>query len=157
MKTNAADRVLLALVTGITLVATCAASPEATAQEKTSLVREIDDRSVGLRWLLMKNSDDPAAPGRLMPVSAIVTQSLVRQIEANGSTAHRALVIRAGDPIVVEEDSSVVRLRLEAVAMMPATVGAALKARLRTGTAQVSVVAIGPGHARLALSFERQP
>jgi hypothetical protein len=157
MKTNAAARVFLALGMGTTLVVTCTSSPEATAQEKTSLVREIDDTSVGLRWRLLKNSDHPAAPGRLMPVSAIVTQSRARHFEPNGSAARRALVIRAGDPIIVEEDSSVVRLRLEAVAMIPAVTGAVFQARLRTGMAVVSVIAMGPGRARLALSFERQP
>ncbi len=157
MKSGATMRVFLVLSVGVIAAVACTSSLEATAQEKTSLVREIDDSSVGLRWLLLRNTDVPGAPGRLMPVRAARTRSRAEQFAPNASVARRALVIRAGDPLIVEEDSSVVRLRLEAVAMTPAAAGELFKARLRTGVAGVSVIAVGPGCARMAPSFGRQP
>ncbi|MGB6191129.1 MAG: hypothetical protein WBF42_01565 [Terracidiphilus sp.] len=73
-----------------------------------------------------------------------------------GSRVPLAPVIRAGDLVIVEEDSAVAWVRLEAVATMPAAAGAEIKVRLRTaGT--VNGTAIGPGRVRLSGQFERQP
>ena len=107
------------------------------------IVREIDDPSNGDHWLLVHNADHPAGPGLLLLVSAARVQA--RQI---GPVVEPVVpVIRAGDRVIVEENTPLVEARLEAVAMSPAMAGSALNVRLNIGGRVIRAVANGPGRA----------
>lgn len=157
------NRILLAIGIGLGIGATTVASAQVLAQPgSSSAVRAIDDPHAGMRWLLLRNPDHPGGPGRLVPVHGAAATSPIFHFErgaadaGNGLHATLAPVIRAGDAVIVEEDSAVASVRLEGVATMPAAAGANLKVRLRTA-ATVSAIAIAPGRVRLAGQFERQP
>ena len=66
-------------------------------------------------------------------------------------------VIHAGDRLIVEENSSVVEARLEAVALGPAAVGSLLQARLRIGGRVVRVVALASGRAEFQSEIGVRP
>jgi flagella basal body P-ring formation protein FlgA len=59
-------------------------------------------------------------------------------------------VIRAGDRLIVEENTAVVEARLEAVALGAAAPGSTFNVRLRIGGRVLRAVALGPGRAALA-------
>lgn len=121
------------------------------------VVREIDDPHNGDRWLLVMDVNHPAGPGRLFRAGADRGQL---ELAARGSATQSggqsaAPVIHAGDRIIVEENTPVVASRLEAVAMGPALVGAALSVRLRMGGRVLRAVAVASGRARI--QEETQP
>jgi flagella basal body P-ring formation protein FlgA len=66
-------------------------------------------------------------------------------------------VIRAGDELVVEENTVVVEARLEARALGSASLGNTLHARLKMGGKVVPVVALGPGRAALEPEMGGRP
>ena len=117
-------------------------SPRVPAGE---VVREIDDPSNGDHWLLVHNADHPAGPGLLLLVSA----ERIRPRQAGpGPKVEPVLpVIRAGDRVIVEENTPVVEAQLEAVAMSPAMAGSSLNVRLSIGGKVIRAVASGPGRA----------
>lgn len=115
-------------------------------------VRAIDDPCTGAQWLLVRDAEFPAGPGRLLLVAG--PQSGLRQVPS--SIAPQS-VIRAGDRLVVEESSAVVEARLEGVALGPAIAGAAFEVRLRIGGRVVRAIALGPGRAALAAEAEARP
>lgn len=125
------------------------------------VVREIDDPFNGARWILVRANDFPAGPGRLLlvaPGHAIAPQSLpgkglAAPANETGLQSVRA-VVRAGDRLIVEENSAVVNARLEAVALGPAAPGVAFAARLQIGGRVVRAVALAPGRAALAPQSE---
>jgi hypothetical protein len=144
-------------------IASASSAPiQAFAEERSSSVaREIDDPRARIRWQVLKNGDNPGGPGRLLPVAKIFADCDVRQpnqIAAPGMrTATARPVIRAGDALIIEDDSNAARIRLEAVAMMPAAAGAVFKVRLKFGNAQVNAIALTAGRAKLAPLLEVQP
>jgi hypothetical protein len=107
------------------------------------IVREIDDPHTGTRWLLMRDLSHPGGPGRLVP--AANPRSEARPNEPVAEPVRP--VIRAGDRLVVEEDTAVVSSRLEAVALGPATIGSSFDARLKIGGRVVRVLALATGRA----------
>jgi hypothetical protein len=116
------------------------------------VVREIDDPHNGARWLLMRNPDHPGGPGVLMMVSQVqpVNRQRLSGGPISGPVAETILpVIRAGDRVVVEENSPVVEASLEGVSLSPAAVGSQLDVRLKIGGKVVRAVALGPGRAAL--------
>jgi hypothetical protein len=124
---------------------------------REDIVREIDDPGNGDRWLLMRNGSHPAGPGLLKLVSAVgagrTDPSRARQTTPAADTPPP--VIRAGDRVVVEENTAVVEAHLEAVAMSPAWAGSAFDVRLSIGGRMVRAVAQGPG--RAVLQEETRP
>lgn len=68
-----------------------------------------------------------------------------------------APILRAGDLLVVEEDTPVVEARLAATALGPAARGATLEARLSIGGKVVRVRAIAPGRATLEPGLTPEP
>jgi len=60
------------------------------------------------------------------------------------------LVIHGGDKIIVEEHTTVVDARLEAVALGPAAQGNAFRVRLNIGGKVILAVATAPGQAVVA-------
>jgi hypothetical protein len=128
------------------------------------VIREIDDPFNGARWLLVRDEETPAGPRRLLLVES--GRNSLRQLKAVGTLVHGAPgvepalfrpVIRAGDRLVVEENTAVVEARLEAVALGPAAVGSPLEVRLRIGGRVVRAVALAPGRAALAAQTEGRP
>ena len=111
------------------------------------IVREIDDPSNGNHWLLVHNAEHPAGPGLLLLVSAARTQT--RQSEPGPGVRAEPVfpIIRAGDRVIVEENTPLVEARLEAVAMSPAMAGSSFNARLNIGGKVIRAVATGPGRA----------
>lgn len=118
------------------------------------IAREIDDPSSGARWLLVQGDDHPGGPGQLI---------LVSSHEQNGTAAasHQRLnsklqlpVIRAGDALIVEEHTSLLDARFDAVALGPALIGSVFRARLKLREKIVQAVASGPGHATLTSETE---
>jgi len=113
-------------------------------------IREIDDPHSGARWMLLRNSEYPAGPGRLVLAGG---PSLSRRDEG---TPQR-LIIRAGDRLIVEESTPVVEARLEAIALGPAGPGSAFDVRLKIGGRIARVVALAPGRAAFPVQTEARP
>ncbi len=123
-------------------------SSVATLEAPAITLREIDDPHSGARWLLLPGPNYPGGPGRLvLAAGGDGTGSAAVTIPAPARP-----VIRAGDLLVVEENSALVEARLEARALGTAARGSTLQARLKIGGKVVSVVALGPG--RVALEPE---
>ncbi len=110
------------------------------------VIREIDDPHNGNRWLLERDSSRPGAPGRLVLVG--VAEYGASEAGTTGKVSALP-VIRAGDHIIVEENTSLVEARLEAVALNPALSGAPLKVRLVIGGRVLRALAVAPGRAEL--------
>jgi hypothetical protein len=123
-----------------------APTPGASAEPGGEIVREIDDPRNGDRWLLMRNDSHPGGPGLLLLISAARGIS-PHPAPSKTETAEPAPIIRAGDRVIVEENTPVAEARLEAVALNPALSGAAFNARLIIGGRVVRAVATGPGRA----------
>ena len=127
------------------------------AQPGGEIVREIDDPHSGARWLLLRNTEHPGGPGRLMLVEGVQNRPRENKVEAELSQAEPRTVIRAGERLIVEENTAVVEARLEAVALGAAVTGSVLEARLRIGGRVVRAVALGPGRAALEPQAEARP
>jgi hypothetical protein len=123
-------------------------SPADVSPASGEILREIDDPRNGDRWLLLRDEDHPAGPGRLVLVSAL--PSMENSANQTGRRPDApSPVIRPGDHIVVEEHSALVDARLEAVATEPAWSGSVFSARLTLGGRIVRARAAGPGRATL--------
>jgi uncharacterized Zn-binding protein involved in type VI secretion len=66
-------------------------------------------------------------------------------------------IIRAGDPLSIEQHSAVADVQLTAVALGPAAAGSTLNVRLVIGGRVVRAIAVGPGHVLFAPAVEGQP
>ena len=133
-------------------------------QRPGSAIREIDDSASGDRWLLVRDRTNPAGPGRMVRVekgkadSSGGTESAPARKGTQGpGAAPGRPVIHAGDAVIVEEHTSVVDARLEAVALGSAAVGAQFKARLKIGGKVVRAVALQAGRAAMTPEREAQP
>jgi hypothetical protein len=128
------------------LVSPARVGASATAGE---IVREIDDPHTGARWILMLNPEHPGGPGILEhleggPGTLFEGQAAIGTIQPEFRP-----VIRAGERLIVEEDTAVAEARLEAVALGSAAIGSIFEARLTIGRVVVRVRAIAPGRAEL--------
>jgi hypothetical protein len=119
-----------------------------------NIEREIDDPSSGARWLLVRGTDRPGGPGRLVLIPA--RYSVARSAELGELPAGDSyvLVIHAGDTLVVAEHTAIADARLEAVALGPARSGAPLCVRLKLGGRILHAIASGPGRAILTTDSE---
>ncbi len=164
MKNISAGRFIFAFGAIVGAAVARGAPPVSSAEYRgSSVVRRIDDPQAGLRWLLLKNTRNPAGPGRLVPASVENVKPGAERVHRPTAGMLRAYasrqipVIRAGDALVVEDESAVARIRLEGIAMMPAAAGANLKVRLKVGGQTINATALGPGHAWLSAQFVGQP
>jgi hypothetical protein len=117
-----------------------------------ALVREIDDRECGTRWLLLRDDRNPGGPGRLVLVQDAHPEGAIRPVSGAASepaAAPQKPVIHAGDRLVIEQETPEISARLEAVALAPAVAGRLFRARLLTGGKVVEAVALAPGRAAL--------
>lgn len=126
------------------------------------VVREIDDPHTGARWLLMRDRNHPAGPGRLVLIATANRQA--GQNEPGGAISPASTemvlprpIIRAGDRLVVEENTAVIEARLEAVALGPATLGSVFDVRLKMGGKVARAVAMAPGRAAFQAQTEARP
>jgi hypothetical protein len=139
--------------------------PPTAAQWTSSLpataLGKICDPSTGYCWLLVRNPAHPEEPARWLPASGGILDD--QRPKSDGTSAGKAMirdvapsiVIRPGDRLVVEEHSSVVDARLEAVALNAAAPGGELRARLGIGGRVVRVLALECGRARVIPESER--
>jgi hypothetical protein len=112
------------------------------------IFREIDDPHSGARWLLMRNQEHPAGPGRLVQVGESGSPAGKPLVSGGVVAPAPALpVVRAGDTVIVEEKTAVVDAHLEAVALGPAAIGSLLEVRLKIGGKVVRVMLLAPGRA----------
>jgi len=134
-------------------------------------VRRISDPHTGMQWILERDLSNQGGPGRMVlekdesrhRTTAAAEQN-VGSLDASRprqqpSIASAPIVIRAGDRLVLGEDTPHVETRLEAVALTSAAVGAEFTARLTFQGAIVRAVAFEPGRATLgrALGLPRRP
>ena len=132
--------------------------PQASSAPTGEIVREIDDPRNGDRWMLVRDVSHPGGPGRLVLAAGANIDSRVpaNAKGAGGASAGAdapAPVIRAGDRVILEENTPIVVSQLEAVAMGPALTGSPFNARLTIGGKVVHAVAVGPGRA----VFQKEP
>ncbi len=133
------------------------ATPSGEADQATQeIVREIEDWHFGDRWVLPRNIDHPAGPGRLVLISVARVERSSRVYkstqfvrEREYGTASLLPIIRAGDRVIVEDHTKIADARLEAVALGAAAAGSALTVRLKIGGRSVRVIAEAPGQALL--------
>ncbi len=152
-----ASRILgcLASLVAIFAVAQVRGADGAGTTKKPQAVRVIQDPHTGMRWLLERTPENPAGPGRMVPLPH--GQTAEETSVNSGSdqaqvTSVATPVIRAGDRLVVEEHSAVVDARLEAVALGQAVKGASFNVRLSIGGKLVRAIAVGPERAVFAPS-----
>jgi hypothetical protein len=134
------------------------------ARTSFQVVREIDDRPTHKRWLLERDRNRPSSPGRMVLISNSGAVAGQDPEEIPDSQPLRAAlpappipVIRAGDRLVVEENTPVVEARLTAIALGPAVAGAVLNVRLEIGGKVIRALATGPGRAKFAPGIGGQP
>jgi hypothetical protein len=128
----------------MTVVLICGLS----AQESPAggqVVSRRTDPATGARWALVRDAGHPATLARW------VLTGTARIGQAGTSPAAKAEkpVIRAGDRIVVEEQTAVVDAWLEATALTSAGSGDPLQARLTIGGRVLGARAIAPGRAEI--------
>jgi len=138
-------------------------SPSVTLPESpatSEVVREIDDPHTGDRWLLTRDPSRPGGPGRM--ILAKVGLDLADQHGPEGSSALPEPpkffpVIHTGDHLVVEENTRVADVVMDATALGPALLGSPLHVRLSIGGSVVRAVALGPGRAVFATETGSRP
>ena len=133
---------------------TPAADPE---QVRGALIRVMVDPNLGDRWLVLRDSACHGGPGRLVHASqsgpafkSALHASPITVPRPQSAPLRPRPIIRAGDRLVLEENSPVAVVRLAAVALESATAGSSFRARVETGGRVVRAVALGPGHAAFA-------
>ena len=111
--------------------------------------REIADPCLGFHWRLIVDSAGQGRPGRLVLLDQNGTTAGGSVNGAHTMLAPAAsrldsalVIIRAGEHVVVDQDTGVVRARLNAIALESATSGQRLRVRL----------IVGPGLSRNGLS-----
>jgi hypothetical protein len=147
------NRIIMSLVTGAALVVLAAASALAANGQA---VREIDDPPTGNHWLLMSDPGHPGGPGRMVLAAGLGREPAGVIAPARNRSQPRP-VIRAGDRLIVEENTAVAEARLEAVALGSAGSGSPLPVRLKVGGKVVRAVALTPGRAALAPEIGARP
>ncbi len=119
-------------------VALALASP---AHARQFAVGELVDPATGARWVLLRDTEHPEAPGRWV---------LARAGEADAAFARsEPPVIHAGDKILLVEHTAIADARLAAFALTSAAKGDTLRARVAIGGGVVTARAAGKGLAEL--------
>jgi hypothetical protein len=110
------------------------------------IVREVRDPRNGARWLLVRNTENPGGPGRMILAGPAPREQVGIAAEPESGAA----VIHPGERLVVEEHTATAFAVLEGTAVDCAAIGARLAVRLKIGGRVVKAVATGPGRAALA-------
>jgi hypothetical protein len=131
---------------------------EAALRPGAEIFREIDDPATGDRWLLVRDTDHPGGPGRMvLAARGLSVPDGSGSIRTPAARPTQLPVIRAGDRVIVEENTPVVEARLEAVALAPALAGSVFEVRLEIGGKVVQAVALGPDRAAFAHQIGARP
>ena len=136
---------------GPRMLISSSAPASASTMPDGEIIREIDDPRNGDRWLLVRDDSHPGGPGLLFLVSAVQ----VKATQGSPELAALPPIIRAGDRVIVEENTAVAEARLEAVALNPAWPGSLFSVRLTMGGGVLRVLAAGPGRAVLQQEVQR--
>ncbi len=139
------------------------ALPFSRAQASGPVIRVIDDRTTGDRWLLVRDTVHPEGPGKMVRVKSPF--EIANRDDSNpgrgpvGVAAVKTAppAIRAGDRVIVEEHSPAVDARFEAVALGSAAIGSELPVQLKIGGKIVAVMALGTGRAELEPAMRATP
>jgi hypothetical protein len=135
-----------------------AATPGTARESDGQVLGQIEDPSTGDLWLLLRDRNHPAGPGRLVLAPQRTSmRGAISGGPAQPLSAGERLLIHPGDALMVEEHTEVADVRLEAVALEPAVKGAPFKARLKIGGQVVRVAAVSPGRADFAPENEVAP
>ncbi len=166
-RANRRSKVATLLLAGVALVALAGradaqepSKKSAAPQPVATAIREILDPHTGMHWLLLRDTVHPGGPGRLVRVvTEIDTGS--SNVESKRDVLRMSAfevpprpVIRAGDRLIVEENTPTIEARLEAIALGAAAPGSMIQARLKIGGRIVPVIARTQGHAVLAPETE---
>jgi hypothetical protein len=146
--------------------------------------RDLIDPCLGSHWQLKVNPEHPGWPARLVLVGADAGSgsSSAGRSEAARHTLDRIspfadeglqhfetltlpMAIRAGESLIVEQDSPVLHAEFQAIALASASVGQGMRVRLSGGATAplsikgkvISVIATGAGRARWAFEEEVKP
>lgn len=109
----------------------------------------IPDAGMGNVWILQTDPRHPGGPGLLIP-GASSRKSKPRTNAWAAANVAVPMRIHAGAPVVIEEHTDALDVRLNAVALAPAAMGECFAARLNPGGTIVRAIASAPGRARLA-------
>jgi Chaperone for flagella basal body P-ring formation len=127
-------------------------------------VRILDDPAlIGSRWLLERDPIHPEGPGRWLkvpscgPCNPILRNSPIAGVAGGVVAGYVLAVIHGGDELMIEEDSKLVEVHLQAVALESAAPGEFIAVRLRSTGKIIRAVAVGPGRAEFAQETERRP
>jgi hypothetical protein len=123
--------------------------------------RLFEDPSTHLYWMRMPDPAHPAGPAKLIPLTAADRVSIqVQRCAVTGPMSNhlnrRLPVIFARDTVVVEQQTPVSTVRLQATALTSARAGDSLRVRLKSNERVLSVIADGPHLARLPVGKEAQ-
>ncbi len=126
------------------------------------IVREIDDPATGDRWLLERDAQHGAGPGRMVLLQQEMARpapagNFVGLTSSGSDTGASSPLFRAGDHLIVEEHTRVLDAVFEAIALSPAREGETFRVRLSAGRRVVKAVAVAPGRAMLSLDSGVQP
>jgi hypothetical protein len=112
------------------------------------IFREIVDAHSGAHWVLLRDGIHPGGPGTLLPATS---ESELRESDKpDVSRRADAPCIHFGEKLIIEDRTETAEAFLEGVAMEAATVGSALRVRLKIGGKVVRTKALAPGRAALA-------
>lgn len=117
----------------------------ANAPGGAAAVEALRDPATGYGWKLVPG---PAgAPGLWIRSSAAA--SFHRWMANTRQRADAPLVVRAGDRLIVSEETPAAAIRIAVVALEPARLGATLRVRPAIGNRVLRAVALGDGRAAL--------
>jgi hypothetical protein len=148
--------------------------------------REFVDPCLGSHWKIQTNAEHPGWPGRLvlMDVGAVRggqggnsasavsvenkagrASSSSREVPQFSANLALPLAVRAGDRLIVEQDSAVLHAEFQAVALESAMAGDSVRVRLSAASTApqsiagkvVSVLVTGAGQARWTFEKEINP
>jgi hypothetical protein len=117
-------------------------------------LRFIDDPGTGRHWLLVQQLNHPEVPRTLVQIpdsQSCFNLALEGAEFGSGSRNENLLkpVIHPGDRLILSDIHVTSYARLEATALQPAAIGAALDVRLKFGGNILRAVATAAGHATL--------
>jgi len=113
--------------------------------QRGEILREIDDPWDGSRWLLRSGSNHPGGPGSLTQVADGIAEPAGKKQQA----ARVQPVIRAGERLIVTENSKIAMSRLQAVALEVGAIGSEIKVRLLIGGNVIRVTVTGTNEASM--------
>jgi hypothetical protein len=130
----------------------------------STAVRVLNDPTLIVScWLLERDSTHPEGPGRWLQApsrelgDSIPLNRPITGVARGVVTDHTLPVIHGGDTLMIEEDSKLAEVRLQAVALKSAGPGEIFAVRLRSTGKMILAVAVAPGRAEFAQGTGARP